>query len=120
MTRFGLLLTGSSFASQSFASALAFAKAALQAGHTLEQIFLYEDAVMAASAATDLPSDEPDVSAQLSEFCQQHAIPLLFCTTAAQKRGVCSDTLVAKAGYTEAGLAEFAMRLGDTDKLVQF
>lgn len=120
MTRFGLLLTSGSFASQSFASALAFAKAAVQAGHSIEHIFLYEDAVFAATAAVDLPADEPDVSAQLSKFCQQHAIPLLFCITAAQKRGVCSDSLAARQGYTAAGLAEFAMRLSNTDKLVQF
>ena len=120
MTRFGLLLTSDSFASQSLASALLFAKTAVNHGHTIEHIFLYQDAVYSAASHIDLPADEPDLSAELAQFCQQHSIALLFCITAAEKRGVVSNSLQAKAGYTSAGLAEFAMRQANIDKLVQF
>ncbi|WP_240224202.1 sulfurtransferase complex subunit TusD [Rheinheimera hassiensis] len=120
MTRFGLLLTSDSFASQSLASALLFAKTAVNHGHSIEHIFLYQDAVYSAANHIDLPADEPDLSAELAQFCQQHNIPLLFCITAAEKRGVVSDKLVARDGYTSAGLAEFAMRQINIDKLVQF
>lgn len=120
MTKFALLLTSNSFASQSAVSALQFAKAALQLGHQIEHIFLYQDAVMLASAAQDLPADEPDVSAHLADFCQQHNIDLLFCVTAAEKRGVVSSEMPARTGYIAAGLAEFAMRQDSIDRLVQF
>ncbi len=120
MTRFGLLVTSAGFASQSLASVLLFARAALNSGHSIDHIFLYQDAVYSVAANTDLPSDEPDVSTALAQFCQQQHIALLFCVTAAEKRGVVSDTLLAKAGYTAAGLAEFAMRQSNIDKLVQF
>lgn len=120
MTRFGLLLTSAGFASQSLASALQFARTVLHEGHQIDHIFLYQDAVYCASALTDLPADEPDVAAALGQFCQQHQIPLLFCVTAAEKRGVISDTQPPRAGYTAAGLAEFAMRQTQIDKLVQF
>lgn len=116
MTRFSLLLTQNPLANQSFASALQFAQAALKQGCTIEQIFLYEDAVLAAAAAIDLPADEPNLAAQLADFCQQHQIALLYCVTAAEKRGVQSASSDA---FIAAGLAEFAMRLGQT-KLVQF
>ncbi len=119
MQAFSLLITSAHFACQSFTSALTFASAALKAGHRIEQIFLYEDAVSAASPAIDLPSDEPNLSALLADFCQQNSIPLLFCVTAAEKRGVVSDSTQPQQGYTAAGLAEFAMRLNNT-KLVQF
>ena len=88
MTRFGLLLTSNGFASQSLASALHFAKTSVQMGHSIGHIFLYQDAVYCASADNDLPADEPNLSAELAHFCQQHHIPLLFCITAAEKRGV--------------------------------
>lgn len=120
MTRFGLLLTCDGFASQSLASVLLFAKTAVNSGHCIEHIFLYQDAVYNAAAHIDLPADEPDLSAELAHFCLQYNIPLLFCITAAEKRGVVSDKLVARAGYTSAGLAEFAMRQSAIDKLVQF
>lgn len=116
MTRFSLLLTQSPLANQSFASALQFAQAALAQGFAIEQIFLYEDAVLAAAAAIDLPADEPDLAATLAHFCQQQHIALLYCVTAAEKRGVQAN---ANSPYIAAGLAEFAMRLNNS-KLVQF
>lgn len=119
MQTFSLLITSAHFACQSITSALAFAGAALKTGHRIEQIFLYEDAVSAASVAIDLPSDEPNLSTLLADFCQQHSIPLLFCVTAAEKRGVISESAQPHQRYTAAGLAEFAMRLNNT-KLVQF
>lgn len=115
MTTFSLLLTTSPLAGQDFASALQFARAALKAGYQVEQVFLYQDAVLAAAADIDLPADEPNLSEQLAGFCQQHQIPLLYCVTAAEKRGV----VATDTGFVAAGLAEFAMRLTNS-KLVQF
>lgn len=115
MSTFSLLLTQNPLANQSFASALQFASAALKQGYAIEQIFLYEDAVLGAAAAIDLPADEPDLAKLLLTFCQQQQIPLLYCVTAAEKRGV----NLAADGVIAAGLAEFAMRLPKT-KLVQF
>jgi tRNA 2-thiouridine synthesizing protein D len=123
-TRFSLLLQQSPFAGQSFASALQFARAALANGYLLEQIFLYEDAVLAVQPGIDLPVDEPNLAAQLASFCQQQQIPLLYCVTAAEKRGVFANTHTdenadANNPFIAAGLAEFAMRLTGT-KVVQF
>jgi tRNA 2-thiouridine synthesizing protein D len=115
LTTFSLLLTTSPLASQDIASALQFARAALTAGYQIEQVFLYQDAVLAAAADIDLPADEPDLSKQLADFCQQQQIPLLYCVTAADKRGV----VATSTGFVAAGLAEFAMRLTNS-KLVQF
>ena len=116
LTRFSLLLTQSPLANQSFASALQFANAAVAQGFVIEQIFLYEDAVLAAAAAIDLPADEPNLAAMLGDFCQQQQIALLYCVTAAEKRGVQASV---SGLFIAAGLAEFAMRLNNS-KLVQF
>ena len=120
MTRFSLLLTSNSFASQSAASALQFAKAAIALGHQIDHIFLYQDAVLLASALQDLPADEPDIATLMADFCQQQNIALLFCVTAADKRGIVSNEIPARDGFIAAGLAEFAMRQDNVDKLVQF
>ena len=115
MTTFSLLITTSPLASQNFASALQFCNAALISGYQIEQIFLYQDAVLAAAADIDLPADEPNLGQQLAILCQQNHIPLLYCVTAAEKRGM----LDPGSNFIGAGLAEFAMRLTNS-KLVQF
>ncbi|WP_213994935.1 DsrE family protein [Arsukibacterium sp.] len=115
MTAFSLLLTTSPLASQDFASALQFASAAVAGGYKIEQVFLYQDAVLAAAANIDLPADEANLSQQLADFCLLQQIPLLYCVTAAEKRGLAP----VKNGFIAAGLAEFAMRLTNS-KLVQF
>lgn len=115
MTTFSLLLTTSPLASQDFASALQFATAAVAGGYQIAQIFLYQDAVLAAAANIDLPADEANLSQSLRDFCQTNQIPLLYCVTAAEKRGL----VPAASGFISAGLAEFAIGLANT-KLVQF
>lgn len=120
MTSFAVLIEGQVLQGQSFVSALRFMQQAVAAAHHINSVFLYRDAVIAASPHIDLPSDEPNIAKQLQQFCQTHQIPLLFCVTAAEKRGVCSEQLAPAPGYTAAGLAEFAMRLAEVDKLVQF
>ena len=120
MTRFGLLITSGSYNCQTLSSVLSFVTAAIKAGHIIDHIFLYQDAVYNVAADIDLPSDEPNVSLLLAQFCLQHDIALLFCVTAAEKRGVISAQHPAISGFVAAGLAEFAMRQAQIDKLVQF
>lgn len=119
MTRFVIIVTQSPFGGQAFQNALRFAASSLNLGHTIDHIFLYQDAVLAASQAVDLPADEPDIAGLLANFCLQHQIPLLFCSTAAEKRGVSLQKAQLRFGFQLAGLAEHAMRLTD-HKLVQF
>ncbi|MDP4537192.1 DsrE family protein [Alkalimonas collagenimarina] len=118
MTSFVILLTQSPFNGQAFQSALRFASSSVAMGHCIDHIFLYQDAVLAASDAIDLPADEPDASRLLAQFCLQHQIPLLFCSTAAEKRGLSLQSEQLRPGYQLAGLAEHAMRLAN-HRLVQ-
>jgi tRNA 2-thiouridine synthesizing protein D len=120
MAIFALYVQSSTYASPVLASVLRFAKAAIAQNHRLDQIFFYQDAVQAISADIDLPADEPDVAAELVTFCQQQQIPLLYCVTAAEKRGLASQHSPAREGFVAAGLAEFAMRLDAVDQVVQF
>ncbi|MFN6972575.1 MAG: DsrE/DsrF/TusD sulfur relay family protein [Rheinheimera sp.] len=120
MAVFALYVQSSTYACPTLASVLRFATAALSKQHQLDHIFFYHDAVQAIVAHADLPADEPDNAAQLISFCQQHTIPLLYCVTAAEKRGLATTALPARPGFIAAGLAEFAMRLDAVDQVVQF
>lgn len=111
-----VLLQSAVLQGQGFASALCFIQQSAAQGQSIDSVFLYRDAVYAASSAIDLPSDEPDLAALLRDCCRQHQIPLLYCVTAAEKRGVSQIASPCVA----AGLAEFAMRLSQVNQLVQF
>lgn len=120
MAVFALYVQSSTYASPVLASVLRFASTALSQNQRLDHIFFYQDAVQAITANADLPADEPDMAASLISFCQLHGIPLLYCVTAAEKRGVANPTTPARTGFVAAGLAEFAMRLDNVDRVVQF
>lgn len=116
MARFVLYIDSDCFASPVLDDVQRFATAALALGHQIDHIFFYRQAVQVIMAEPDLPSDEPDLAGRLAEFAQVRQIPLLYCATAAEKRGFHQ----VRPGFVLAGLAEFGMRLATADKLVQF
>lgn len=116
MTTFAILIKADCYAATPLVDCQRFIQASIQLGHRIDQVFLYGNAVLSAMPEPDLPADEPDEAAKLAKVCLEANIPLLYCATAAEKRGV----LHARAGYTLAGLAEFGMRLASADKLIQF
>ncbi|CAH9060345.1 Putative sulfurtransferase DsrE [Pseudoalteromonas holothuriae] len=93
-----------------------FAHSAIQGGHQIDCIFLYQDAVNHASQYLQLSSDELNVQATWQALADLD-ITLLLCVTAAEKRAI--D--VKNTGlFKVAGLAEFAMLSAKADKWVQF
>jgi len=115
MTTFVLLVQSDCFASPLLADVRRFCQAAITQGHQIDHLFFYHQAVWAIAPSPDLPADEPDLVGALLADCQRWQIPLFYCATAAEKRGL----LQARAGFTLAGLTEFASRLSNR-KLVQF
>lgn len=92
-----------------------FAHAALSQGHTVDCVFLYQDAVYHAQDGLSLPSDQINLTKLWQALKEQH-IPLLLCSTAGEQKGV----VVNEQFFNPAGLAEFAMRTAKADKWVQF
>lgn len=116
MARFVLYIQSDCFASPVLDDVQRFASAALALGHQIDHVFFYQQAVQAISPDVDLPSDEPDIVGRFCNFAAEQAIPLLYCATAAEKRGLNR----ARPGFELAGLAEFGMRLHQADRVVQF
>lgn len=83
-----LVITGAPYSSQAPQTALAFARAAQSAGHTIGRVFLYGDGVHLASALACSPSDEPHWPRLWSQFVTQHGIPAFACVASALRRGI--------------------------------
>jgi tRNA 2-thiouridine synthesizing protein D len=83
-----LVITGAPYSSQAPQTALAFARAALAGGHTLERVFLYGDGVHLASSLCAPPSDETHWPREWAALLKENAIPGIVCIASALRRGL--------------------------------
>lgn len=96
-------------------TAYRFAQAALSRGHVIEQVFFYGDAVYLTQASEHAPQDERQVVSLWQTLAQTHHIPLVFCNTAAQWRGV-----TATAAFEVAGLGQFIESTLKAERVLSF
>ncbi len=85
-------------------------------GHTIECVFLYQDGVYHALPDVVYPSDEIQLKEQWQHL-EKLGVPIKYCITAAEKRGVKDNQ---SSIFAVAGLAEFAMISAASDRWIQF
>ncbi len=86
-----ILITGALYSSQSAFSALQFCGAAIEAGHTITQVFFYQDGVTQSSRLSMPVDDEFEPVENWVKFAKSHSVPLVMCISAGERRGVMSD-----------------------------
>lgn len=86
--KFSLLVTAAPCNSEAPATALRFAKAALESGHSIYRIFFFRDGIHNASTFSVSPQDENNISAAWQHFCGEQQLDAVICVSAAIKRGV--------------------------------
>ena len=92
MTTFALMVLGAPTSSQSPHTALAFARAAVAAGHRIIRIFFFHDGVHCGSDLAIPVAGQQAIAAQWAELAQQHDIDLVVCVASALKRGLLNDS----------------------------
>ncbi len=92
LQNYTLVITGAPYSSQAPQTALAFARAAIAAGHTLERVFLYGDGVHLASSLIAPPSDEVHWPKEWAVFLKDNAIPGIVCIASALRRGLVDES----------------------------
>lgn len=109
--------------------ALAFARAALAAGHAVPRVFFYGDGAAHGNALLLPPQDEAHVSRDWAALAAAHGIELVVCIAAALKRGVMDADTAAREempvanlapGYTISGLGQLTEAMIEADRLVSF
>lgn len=99
--------------------ALRFARAALAAGHQIQQVFFYQDGVHHADGMRVVPRDEVDLVQAWQALQQTHNLALVCCIGAAQKRGVCAESSLVE-GFELEGLGAWVQAIEQADKVVEF
>jgi len=102
--QFNILVTGGLYATQSGYSALRFCKAALAAGHSISQVFFYQDGVSQASILSIPLEDEFEAVSDWAEFALQGQTDLVVCVSAAERRGILSAEQAQEFGKQAANL----------------
>lgn len=69
-------------------TALRFARAVIESGHSIYRVFFYRDGVHNGSALTCLPQDEYNIPQQWQALAQEHDLDLVVCIAAAVRRGI--------------------------------
>lgn len=129
MASFTLLVTQSPLGSCAHLQALDFAQAVLNAGHQIERVFFYQDAVYVGLNGQTPIQGQKSLAAQWLELARLHAFPLELCIANALRRGIAdakeqarhtlpSATLVE--GFVLSGLGALASACKESDRVVQF
>ena len=92
MTTFALMVLGAPHSSQSPATALAFARAVVAAGHRIVRIFFFHDGVYCGSDLLIPAAGQQSIAAQWAELAQQNNIDLVICVASALKRGILNES----------------------------
>ena len=129
MQRISVLITSSPESLTACLDAVAFCRAAIDEGQSIDQIFFYQAGVYHANGLMDASANEVDLTKAWPSLATEHAIPLLVCVGAASKRGIVDADQAEQAGLTQhnlfepfkqVGLGEFFTLLHNSSKLVQF
>jgi tRNA 2-thiouridine synthesizing protein D len=129
MTEYSVLITTSPFHGDTAIRALAFIKAAIANGDSINNVFFYGDGVYHTNSLMLHTGDSHFAYGDWENLANTHSIQLLVCITAAVKRGIVSQQEADANGinfsnlnapFQQAGLGEFFTALHECDKLVQF
>ncbi len=110
-------------------TAYRFAKALIEKGHQLTQVFFYQAGVSNASSLVVPANDEFDLVSAWQTLAQSHDIKLDTCVAAGLRRGQVSEdeaklhalTSANMAdGFCQAGLGSLANALLMADRVIQF
>ena len=127
--RFALLVTGPCYGTQSAADAYRFARAVLQHGHVISQIFFYQEGVHNASQLVQPAGDETHLQQAWVNLALEHDLMLDVCVAAALRRGVSDEGNATQAGLGQwnlvppfrlGGLGSLAQAALSADRVVQF
>lgn len=102
--QFNILITGGLYSKQAALSGWHFCQAALKAGHTISQVFFYQDAVLHGTQLSIPMQDEQDVVALWADCSKQNNIDLFVCVSAAERRGILGDEQIAEYDLPNANL----------------
>lgn len=118
MLKYAIQINSSPCHAQAGDTAYRFICAALEAGHEVLRVFFYFDGVYHALRFFSPPEDELQITARWTELARKHALDLVVCVSAAQRRGLLTGNEAERLGKRDNDLAE-GFRISGLGQLVE-
>ena len=127
--KFGILVSEGPYTHQASDTAYQFAKAALEKGHEIYQVFFYHDGVNNGTRLTIPPQDDRHIQKRWTELAEKHKLDLVVCIAAAQRRGLLDegeskrngkDANNIAPGFRISGLGQLLKAGIQSDRLITF
>ena len=97
-------------------NALQFARILLTQAHQINCIYFLFAGAYTANKFISMPSDEPNIAMQWSEFSQQHNLPLKVCDASAARRGINASNLLT--GFKLGSIGELVESCDLADRVI--
>lgn len=126
---FSLLVLGAPASDESAKTALRFAGAALQSGHSIYRVFFLDDGVNLANQLAVIPQDETDWRKSWQQLASAHQLDMVVCISSALKRGIVDATEASRYekpasnladGFEISGLGQLVDATLHSDRVITF
>lgn len=96
--------------------AIALAQDLISNKQQIATVFFLFDAAYTANSFIDMPTDEPNISKQWSDFAHHHQVKLVVCSASAARRGICTTNLAP--GFNLGSIGELVASCDAADHVV--
>ncbi|WP_027856082.1 sulfurtransferase complex subunit TusD [Marinobacterium jannaschii] len=126
---FSIVIQSAPYSRQAAESALRFAQALLDAGHSIHRVFFYADGVQCGNNLASPPQDEINLPQHWQQLASEHQLDLVVCIAAAVKRGVLDQNEAGRYeksghnladGFELSGLGQLAEATLVSDRVITF
>lgn len=102
-----------------------FAEALIEKGHSIKQVFFFQEGVSNGNAFVYPASDEVNLLRYWQVFAEKYDVPLCLCVAASQRRGVVNEMTAENGnnhnlaeGFMITGLGEFMAATLNADRVI--
>jgi len=115
--KIGVMIQEGPYNHEASDTAYNFIDAALAKGHTIQGVFMYDDAVGNVSNKMEPPQDDRHIAKRWSELGAK-GVDIIVCVAAAKRRGINPDLIVPNTRIS--GLGQLSEICTEADRVVTF
>ncbi|GAA5215127.1 sulfurtransferase complex subunit TusD [Corallincola platygyrae] len=128
MATFTISISASPVSHQAHKTAYQFALAAITQGHSVKQVFFFQEGVTTGSKLLSPAGNESNWAERWAGFSAEHSVPLILCVASSLRRGILnqeeaddvSGSANLHSGFHIGGLGELVTHSLKSDRTIHF
>jgi len=115
--KIGVMIQEGPYNHEASDSAYNFIEAAMAKGHSIQGVFMYDDAVTNVASKMEPPQDDRHIAKRWSELGAK-GVDIIVCVAAAKRRGINPDLIMPNTRIS--GLGQLSEICTEADRVVTF